>query len=268
MKNILLKINEISAFSFCEYEKLISKMSDTDIEKVKILCGNIKTVIFMTIPYYTGNDSGNISKYARGTDYHKVSEKISQTIIKEFNIKYPDNKFIHLCDASPIPEVYGAYISGLGALGKNKLIIDDKYGSYVFISSILTDLTAHYNYEVKQCIACNKCIKACPTGFLSGSGRCLSDITQTNNEITESERKLLKNSLVWGCDICSDVCPMNKNILFTKNSEFSENLIYELHLSDVNNLTRKQFNGKYKDRAFTFRGANPIIRNLKIKEDK
>lgn len=268
MKNILLKTNEISSFSFCEYEKLISKMNDKDIEKINLLCTGVKTVIFMLIPYYAGDNSGNISKYARGRDYHRVSAEISQKIIKQFNIKYPANHFIHLCDASPIPEVYGSYISGLGALGKNKLIIDDKYGSYVFISSILTDLETDYTSGAKECINCQKCIKACPTGFLSGAGRCLSDITQTNDEITEGERKLLKNSLVWGCDICSDVCPMNKNILYTTNDEFSENLIYNLTLEDINNLTRKQFNAKYQDRAFTFRGANPLIRNLKIKEDK
>lgn len=268
MKNILLKINEISAFSFCEYKRLIPKMSEKDIERVKTLMDNVESVIFMLIPYYTGDGEGNISKYARGRDYHKVSEEISNNIIMELSSKYKDNKFIHLCDASPIPEVYGAYISGLGALGKNKLIIDEKYGSYVFISSILTDLKADYTSTAKECIACNKCIKACPTGFLSGSGRCLSDITQTNNEITNNEKKLLKDSLIWGCDICSDVCPMNKNISFTTNNVFTENLIYELNLADIDNLTRRQFNEKYKDRAFTFRGPNPIIRNLKIKESK
>ena len=73
----------------------------------------------------------------------------------------------------------------------------------------------------KTCIKCMKCVKYCPGNALLGNydmnpKRCLSYITQKKEELTEEEIFLLKKEKkVFGCDICQDVCPHNKNIPIT-----------------------------------------------------
>lgn len=227
---------------------------------------NPKTFIVELFPYFCGNDDGNIAKYARGEDYHIVVQKKLKEKIEMLKIENPQNEFISFCDISDLPEVEIAYKSGAGILGKNGLIFDEEYGGYVFIGIIATDLELDSKKNIlKKCIACNLCIKACPTNALTENGvcekKCLSYLTQTNDEICD----ISKAKYVWGCDVCLDICPMNMKIKHTYIKEFKENLIKKIELDDIYGLSRKKFCQKYPNRAFTYRGPAPIIRNLKQK---
>ena len=53
-------------------------------------------------------------------------------------------------------------------MGKNGLLINEKYGSFCFIGEIVTDFKIQtVNINNTKCIECNVCIKNCPSGFLS-----------------------------------------------------------------------------------------------------
>ena len=210
---------------------------------------------------------GNISLYARGQDYHIWVKEILNKAVEELQRKYPDAVFKAYTDTSPHDEVMIAYKCGLGALGKNRLLITDDYGSYVFIGIIETDLecTAPPR-QLRNCIGCNACIKACPGCAISENGvdnkKCLSDITQRRSDLTEDESEMVKNhSLIWGCDTCQLVCPMNKGV---KHSGVQE-IIHTLTTQDVD-ISDKQFRKKYADFAFSFRGVKPLKRNLELKK--
>lgn len=250
--------------NFCTFDDVKEKIEDK--EKLFKYIKSPKTFMVELFPYFIDDKQGNLAKYARGMDYHiVVKEKLEQIILK-YKAEFPQNEFVSFCDISPLPEVHIAYKSGAGILGKNHLIFDEKYGGYVFIGIIVTDLELKFDKKpTKVCINCKKCEKACPKNAILENGidvlKCMSYITQENNiEINQND---LKNSkYIWGCDICLDVCPMNKKIEKTDIDEFKNNLIYSLKLKDVDNLTRKEFKNKYKNRAFTYKGAKPIIRNL------
>lgn len=253
--------------NFCKFDDIEIK----DKEKILNQIENPKTFIVKLFPYFVNNDKGNISKYARGKDYHEVVMEKLYEIVCEYKEKYPQNTFLRYCDISPLPEVEIAYKSGAGIKGKNNLIFDDEYGGYVFIGIILTDL--EIDFEKKQgrnCIDCNECVKKCPTGAITSNGidekKCMSYITQSSDEISD-ENLIKKSNLIWGCDICLDVCHMNKNAKKTEITEFRENLVAELVESDVSGITRKQFRENFPHRAFTFKGPRPIERNLKIKNN-
>lgn len=251
---------------FCKYKDVKQHINDEIFKYIE----NPQTFIVKLFPYYCGNQSGNIAKYARGMDYHVVVSNKLDEIIDDYSKKFPQAKFAKFCDNSPLPEVLIAYKSGAGILGKNHLIFDEKYGGYVFIGIIATDMEIEFPEPVlRTCCDCKLCVNSCPTGSLTDDGvvqsTCLSHLTQLNCD--EVDENIIKNSkLIWGCDICLDVCPMNRDISHTDILEFTQNLVCEINIEDVDCKTRKEFKNLHVDRAYTFRGPKPLLRNLTIKQ--
>ena len=113
-------------------------------------------------------------------------------------------------------KVYGNTNVGLFGVANNALIYDlfisNKYGSFVFIGEIVTDQLFEYNHnKVEACLKCGKCSIACPNNAIDGKfhkERCLSYLNQRPSENFALYDKML---YYYGCDICQNVCPMNKN---------------------------------------------------------
>ncbi|MEG0855398.1 MAG: tRNA epoxyqueuosine(34) reductase QueG [Terrisporobacter sp.] len=238
----------------------------------KLIMEDAKSVIVCTFPYYIGNiEDANISKYCYGKDYHIVIDEMLNKICEE--IKYDIEGFDYkiFADNGPLVDRYLAYLSGIGYFGINNNIITDKYGSYVFIGYIIN------NYEFKcdepldkTCNKCNKCVEYCPGNALKGNyemnpQKCLSFLTQKKEELSLCEEvKIKDNKMLFGCDICQDVCPHNKNIEKTKLKSFTENLITKLDKEEISEISNKEFKRRYKDRAFSWRGRKIIKRNMDI----
>lgn len=219
-----------------------------------------KSVIVYLFPYWLGEEfykNSNISKYAVPADYHIIAGEYLKKITEELKMEYPENQFEYFCDNSPVNEVKAAVLCGLGVKGKNGLLINEKYGSFCFIGEIVTDVKFNYSVpKTEECLNCGLCVKMCPGGALSENcvdkTKCLSDITQRKGELCEEHISMIKNSgCVWGCDICQDVCPMNKNILVTPVKEFSESAIACFCEGD-----------SIEGRAFSWRTRKVIERNL------
>ena len=97
--------------------------------------------------------------------------------------------------------------------------------------------------------------------------RCLSHLTQKKGELTPEEAALLSaHPLIWGCDVCQQVCPYNRAAPVTPLPEFRDDLVPALTLPDVAGQTRRQFLERYPGRAFTWRGPGPLQRNLELKD--
>ena len=223
-----------------------------------------RSVIVFLIPYYSHNGE-NISRYAVARDYHLFIKEISERFVSEMKRAYPEYTFKGFGDHSPIDERYAALVGGLGILGDNGLLINEKYGSYVFISEIITDtpcelVEARAIGEIVRCERCGACVKKCPTGVLSDcSQNCLSDITQRKGELTESEISLMKeNNTVWGCDVCQAVCPHNRDPVVTPIEFFKSDIITRLDFDTINSMSDEEF----KKRAFAWRGKKTVIRNI------
>lgn len=222
-----------------------------------------RSVIVFLLPYYSGKTK-NISLYAASRDYHIAIKEITDRLIKSFKSEYPKNKFFGFGDHSPIDERHAALIAGLGVLGDNRLLINEKYGSYVFIAEIITDLDPdalgdHMPIPIKHCEGCGACLAACPTKSLTKDGECLSAITQRKGELSEFEVELMRSiNTVWGCDMCQLACPHNKNPHITPIDFFHEDRIEYLTTELLDSMSEEDF----ADRAFSWRGRKTVKRNL------
>lgn len=238
-------IELVGAIPFFEVEKhLIECAAKKRIPK------KAKSVILCLFPYAVKTDAPKyLSRYAALPDYHNVCGENLNKISEDLKENYPKNEFSYFIDNSPIPEVAAAARAGLGVKGENGLLINKKYGSFVFIGEIVTDLEIETKcFEIKSCTKCGKCKENCPVGL--DKSKCMSKLSQKKGELTEAELTLLKNNnILWGCDICAAVCPQN-HFEKTNIKEFIEG--YE------DNYCPDQ---EIKGRAYAWRGKGTIDRN-------
>jgi len=216
---------------------------------------------------YNNHEKGEISKYAMGKDYHQVVRekllKLSRPLLdKGFKAEV-------FADSWSMCERYLAQKAGLGFVGKNHMFISEKAGSFVFIGVIVTDCDLKPTKPKNtMCIGCGECIKNCPGKALKTDGsfeekNCVSYISQKKGELNEREKNaLIKSGKIWGCDICQEVCPHNQNVPISEIEEFTKNLITSLEIDE--NMSNREFKRLYADRAFSWRGLAPILRNKKI----
>jgi epoxyqueuosine reductase len=120
-------------------------------------------------------------------------------------------------DANQHVDREAAARAGVGFYGKNTMLITRRYGSWVVLGTLVTDVEIESTPPLElDCGSCTLCIDACPTGALDEPGtvdatKCLSYWTQAPAPIPEEYREEL-GVQVYGCDICQDVCPWNRGI--------------------------------------------------------
>ena len=238
----------------------------------RLIMENAKSIIVCAFPYYVDEvEESNLSKYCYGEDYHIVAKKYLQKICDFLEEEINNFEYKFFVDNGPLVDRYLAYQSGIGYFGINNNIITDEYGSYIFIGYIVNNYEFYADDPLpKTCIKCNKCVKYCPGNAILGNfelnpRRCLSYITQKKDDLSEEEINLIKeNKMVFGCDICQEVCPHNKGISITNIEEFKTNLITKLDYNEINDISNKEFKRRYGNRAFSWRGKKIIQRNIEI----
>lgn len=228
-------------------------------------CQSILVILF---PYYiNGVEKSNISRYCRSLDYH--------LIVRDYLVRI--EAFLHaheecetkcIIDTSPLDDRWLAYEAGLGFFGDNHCLINHRYGSYCFIGSILTSLPLPPHTPLaEECCHCGRCAAACPGRCFQGGiydyRRCKSFLTQKKGSLLLPEIEVMqKTKLIFGCDVCQDVCPHNAHIDATPLPEFQQNRLLCLQEKDIEGLSNRQFQQAYGDRAFAWRGKKQLLRNL------
>src|SRR5258708_16407638 len=118
-------------------------------------------------------------------------------------------------DTGPIVERVCAKYAGVGWIGKNTCIINQKVGSWLFLGVILTSVQLHPDLPAPdRCGTCTRCIDACPTDALIApyrldSNKCISYLTIEKRGALPEEMREAIGRHVFGCVICQDVCPGN-----------------------------------------------------------
>jgi epoxyqueuosine reductase len=173
--------------------------------------------IVLAASYGGREPSGPVARYARGDDYHEVlRERVRELhtwLEAETGTTINARPYV---DSAPILERDLAQKAGLGWFGKNTMLITPHAGSFLFLASLFVELalTPSAPFEADRCGTCTRCLDACPTGALPSprvldANRCISYLTIEHREgIPESLREAM-GGLLYGCDICQEVCPWN-----------------------------------------------------------
>ena len=197
-----------------------------------LLVEGARSVISLLYNYYTDKmqtdtEAPVLSKYAYGKDYHFVLKEKMNQLFDFIKVHYPEAEGRVFVDSAPVLDRAWAAKAGLGWIGKNSNLISRSAGSFVFIGEIILNLELEYNSipENDFCGSCTRCIDACPTEAILDNrtldgGKCISYQTIENKgEISPELSGKLANR-VFGCDICQDVCPWNRNALPHLEPEF------------------------------------------------
>jgi epoxyqueuosine reductase len=180
------------------------------------LLPNAKTVVAAALCYYApgpdaGVGEGRLPRYAWRDHYALLRERLAELgrrLGGAYRVLVDENQHV---------DREAAVRSGVGFYGKNTMVITRRHGSWVVLGVLITDVELEPTAPLDAgCGECRLCIDACPTGALDVPGeldatRCLSYWTQAPAPIPESYREEL-GAMVYGCDICQDVCPWNRGV--------------------------------------------------------
>lgn len=161
--------------------------------------------------------TATIARYARGGDYHDVLKRRLDALVAWMRHESPAPFDARVyVDTGPVQERVYAQYAGLGWIGKNTCLINPELGSFLFLSEIICTLPLDADTQgLEQCGSCTRCLEACPTGALVEPGvldanRCISYLTIENRAAIPASLRPGIGTLVYGCDICQDVCPFNQ----------------------------------------------------------
>ncbi|MBQ9969153.1 MAG: DUF1730 domain-containing protein [Oscillospiraceae bacterium] len=261
----LLRENFPAPFGFCSIGTAQPYLNCRALSRIP---QDARSVIVLTFPYYTGeHPQRNISRYAMIPDYHLVAGEYLKKLCTLLKEAFPQQQFEAFVDNSPLREVACGQAAGLGVIGDNGLLIHPTYGSYLFLGEIVTDLLIEPDVPVgERCLHCGACRKACPQGALQENGSvelslCRSHITQKKGELSDFEKEQIRaGGLIWGCDICNDVCPMNRNPQLTPIPEFLDSVLPVMDEP----LILEHFDS----RPYNYRGRKTILRNYSLLNDQ
>ena len=175
-----------------------------------------RTVVSAALCYYAPAPEpepgeGRLARYTWSDRYAELREKLDELgrrLGGEYRVLVDENQHV---------DREAAARSGVGFYGKNTLLITKRCGSWVVLGTLVTAAELEPTSPLDlDCGSCTLCIEACPTGALDEPGtldstKCLSYWTQAPEPIPEEYRAEI-GDMVYGCDICQDVCPWNRGI--------------------------------------------------------
>ncbi|MCY7300877.1 MAG: tRNA epoxyqueuosine(34) reductase QueG [Ilumatobacteraceae bacterium] len=154
--------------------------------------------------------SGRIARYAWVDHYAPLREAL-WSVAKR--LRADGFAAVPFVDDNSIVDREVAYQAGIGWFGKNANLLIPGAGSWFVLGCVVTTAPLPVNEVVVQdgCVACRRCLDACPTGAILqagviDAGRCLAWVLQKPGVIPRDLRAGIGNRL-YGCDDCQDVCP-------------------------------------------------------------
>ena len=215
-------------------------------------------------------NKGYISIYSRRRDYHKVIKSKLKELAK-FIQKIKPTEVKVFVDTAPLMEKPLASAAGLGWQGKHTNLVSRKYGSWLFLGVILTNIYFKNKKNINsRCGSCKKCISICPTNaivkpYSLDARRCISYLTIEHKTHIKREFRIEIGNRIFGCDDCLAVCPWNK--FAKKYSDLKLKFIKKLNLPSLEmflNFEECEYRSYFVGTPIRRLGYNRFMRNVLI----
>ncbi len=239
-----------------------------------------RSVVVVALSYNTDEPAEpdecqvRISRYAWGQrDYHSVIRERLRQLGNFLHQTCADCRTRVVVDTAPLLEREFAQLAGLGWIGKNTMLINPTFGSWLFLGALLTnvELEPDEPFSNNFCGNCRRCLKACPTQALSkpwwlDARRCISYLTIEQRK-EEIPRPLASQMGCWifGCDVCQEACPWNRKALQSNEPAFKPRKeLNPVDLEFLLKLTPEQFDAFFADTPILRTGRSCLFRNVAV----
>jgi epoxyqueuosine reductase len=239
-----------------------------------LLMRDAKSIVVFVMNYRKSKPAregyGRIASYAGFADYHDFYPDIIDSFVTN-NGLFKDHYRTYV-DTGPLSERGLSIRSSLGWIGKNSMLINPSLGSFTFIGAAVTDipLDSPSSPPPDLCGICTRCIDSCPTGAIKqdrtiDSRLCISFQTIENRGIIPKRVADRMEDMVFGCDICNEVCPWNREKKESTIPEVRKDLFSNrMKLEDIAFIDRATFDQAYRGSAIKRATYEGFARNALV----
>ena len=222
-----------------------------------------RSIISLGLNYYPGPREemgigiGLVARYARGRDYHRLMKQRMRRLVTALS-EHPALGFANaslkarwFVDDGPMLDRAAASRAGLGWFGKNGNVLNPNFGSWLLLGQIVTNLELEPDRPLsKTCGQCTRCIPSCPTDaivapYVVDNRRCISYLTIEHKGPIPHQLRPAMGNWVFGCDICQEVCPVNRKAKATSDPNFGRRDLSALDLIELVDITETEFRRRF-----------------------
>jgi epoxyqueuosine reductase len=258
----------------------LSRSADQRADVRKVL-SSARSVIALATLYNTRHpfstecadpERAHVARYAWGDDYHEVIGRRLDSLIAWMHEQHPEPfEAAPYVDTGPVQERVYAQHAGIGWIGKNACVINERLGSFVFLAEVICSLPlAPDPPSFDQCGTCTLCLDACPTGALVAPGvldsnRCISYLTIEHRGAIPDEVAPAIGTHVYGCDVCQEVCPWNHAAPVSSDPAWQPRAAWDQPaVVDLLQMDEGRLRGALRGSAMTRARADGLRRNLEV----
>ncbi len=215
-------------------------------------------------------ESGAISVYAQGDDYHDVVKRRLKDLAR-WLVAHAGGDVKVFVDTAAVMEKPLAAAAGLGWQGKHTNLVSREFGSWLFLGAIFTSLELPADApERDHCGRCRACLDVCPTAafpapYRLDARRCISYLTIEHKGPIPRDLRAAIGNRIYGCDDCLAVCPWNKFAQAGREAKLAARP--ELRapaLADLAGLDDAGFRALFRKSAIKRSGRDRFVRNVMI----
>ncbi|MBE9045035.1 tRNA epoxyqueuosine(34) reductase QueG [Pleurocapsales cyanobacterium LEGE 10410] len=276
-------VEHLKSWLAAGYQADMAWMATPTREDIRAYMPEVRSLICVALNYYTPHQHsddpqiGKISRYGWGRDYHKVVGKKLKALSNWLRSLDESVMVRYSVDTAPIQDKVWAQRAGLGWIAKNGNLITRKYGSWIFLGEVLTNLELTFDApHTSHCGTCNRCLDACPTSAIIkphvvDANRCIAYHTIENRE-PKLPQAVAKNLSGWvaGCDICQDVCPWNQR--FAQETDIDDFQPYAANiqpqLTELASISEAEWDRRFRASALRRIKPNMWQRNARANLNK
>ena len=242
----------------------------------RALWGEARTVVVLGMNYGAeaedepDGDTGNISIYARGRDYHDTVKKRLKALARWITAQWPGELKVFV-DTAPVMEKPLAQQAGIGWQGKHTNLVSREFGSWLFLGEIYLSLALEPDAaEEDHCGTCRACLDSCPTNafpapYKLDARRCISYLTIEHKGMIDAELRPLIGNRIYGCDDCLAACPWNKYASTTAEPDFLARAeLTAPRLAELTRLDDAAFRRMFAGTSIKRIGRDRFLRNVLI----